>query len=1027
MAAGASKETTVEREASQADRAAAITFAPFRLDLRAGQLFRGSEPVPLRPKTWSVLRYLTERAGVLVTKNDLLDALWPNIAVTESVMSKSIGELRVALGDSSRAPRFIETVQRRGFRFIAKVNDEWRAMSDEQKDSTANQLVTHHSSLVTPFVGRTKEMQQLAARFAKACAGERQIVFVTGPAGIGKTALVEAFLTQLSAVSSTNNLTPNNLTPCPIARGGCVEQYGPREAYMPVLEALDRLARGPDADRLAVLLRRVAPTWLAQMPWLIGDDEQALRQSLQAVRAERMLREFAAFIEALATDVTVVLVLEDLHWSDASTVDLLAHLGERHEAARLLLIGTHRPAEVIVGDHPFGRAKRALQVHGRCTELSLNDLTEEGVRSYLQARFPGSDFPPALARRMHTHTGGNPLFLVAAVDQLLSHGYVLDTAPGWALTTPPGQIDLGVPEDARVMIHNQLDGLSPADRELLEAASVAGNEFDAPVVAAALACEPADAEMRCETLVRAQRFLRVAGQVEWPHRSVTRRYAFTHDLYRQVVYAAIPEGQCMRLHQRIGEALEAASGARQMDIAAQLAIHFTRGRDDARALRYLEAAASRARQRFASREAIGYLDAALGMVALLPDNDERRRRELELRLLLGAALGDIHGFASERVRDNYERAFELCAAVGSAAQLFGVLYARWYFHAIRADRDEAIALAAELDDLARRLRSAEHRVVADTVLLRTALYDGRFAEVNPPMQRLRGPQSRRKHVAAAAYGPDPLVVAMSHCAIALWFLGYPERAERMARSALARARESGHFLTLCAVLVQTAMVELLCRHAAEGDDLAKQAVSVSAEHGFAFWNAVACLLTGWAAVQQDQASEGSAVIERALAAMQATGTRFFSAFGYAFLAEGRLRAGAPADGLAAADAGLAVAHATLDRAYEPELWRLKGELFLAQSKVQGPKSNVKAGDTRADTVVQGEACFQRALVLAGASQAKSLELRAATSLARAWQGRGCGTDARKLLGGICKWFGTRAGTADLVEARAQLAELAGVR
>src|SRR5206468_6033039 len=270
---------------------------------------------------------------------------------------------------------------------------------------------------------------------------------------------------------------------------------------------------------------------------------------------------------------------------------------------------------------------------------------------------------------------------------------------------------------------NQLDDLSPADRALLQAASVAGDPFTARIVAAALGCEVANAEMRCEGFTRAQRFLRVAGHVEWPDRSVSRRYAFTHELYRQVAYAEIVEGLRMRLHQRIGQALEAAYGARQMEIAPQLATHFERGRDGVRALRYLTAAGAGARQRFANREAVGYLEAALALVASLPDERERRRRELELRLSLGPALSDVHGFASERVRENYERASALCAAVGSAAQLFDVLHARWYFHAMRGDRSEATAIATELESVARRVGTAGRRLLANSVLVRTVVYE----------------------------------------------------------------------------------------------------------------------------------------------------------------------------------------------------------------------------------------------------------------------------------------------------------------
>jgi DNA-binding winged helix-turn-helix (wHTH) protein len=342
--------------AARGEGSLSIAFSSFRLDRRSGQLTRAGTSVPLRAKTWAVLLYLAERPGVLVTREELLDAVWPGVAVTPDTLTKSIGELRRALGDESTTPRFIETVHRRGVRFIANTSEA---------PAINSAPVAWVSGDTRPVVGRAAEHQQLADRLAKACAGERQIVFVTGPAGVGKTTLVETFLhspTVQTAVPSVR-----------IGRGACVEQHGPREPFMPVLESLERLARQFDAGRLEGLLRRVAPTWLAQMPWLVGDDAEALRHSLQAARAERMLREFAALTEALATDVTMVLALEDLHWSDPSTVDLLSLLGQRREPARLLVIGTYRPAEIAVQEHALSRAVRTLQVRRQCVELPVHE------------------------------------------------------------------------------------------------------------------------------------------------------------------------------------------------------------------------------------------------------------------------------------------------------------------------------------------------------------------------------------------------------------------------------------------------------------------------------------------------------------------------------------------------------------------------------------------------------------------------------------------------------------------------------
>jgi DNA-binding winged helix-turn-helix (wHTH) protein len=1005
---------TVEGMGQRRYREPALSFGVFRLDLRSGRLFRGSKPVPLRPKTWGVLQYLAERPGQLVSKSELLDAVWPGVAVTEEVVRKSVNELRAALGDSAEAPQLIETVPRRGFRFTAPIGPEQRASGPR-----LSALSTHDLASSPPFVGRDQELQQLTVGLAKARVGERQCVFITGEAGIGKTALVRAFLDSPPVHQARERAW--------IAVGTCIEQHGPHEPFMPVLLALERLARGPAAGRLSELLHRLAPTWLAQMPALIGaGDEQTLRQSLQEVKPERMLREFAALIEALTSEATLVLVLEDLHWSDTSTVDLLWFLAQRREPARLLLIGSFRPADAIVREHRLMHVRRTLAVRRQCVEIPLCDLREGDVWHYLCARFPGNEFPAALATVIHRHTDGNPLFMIGVVDRLLARGDMLETEAGSVLRVPLETITLGVPDDVRLLIENALGSLNLGDRRMLQAASLAGEQCTATVVAAALDADVADVERRCEALVQASRFLRLADQVEWPDGRVMQRYAFVHELYRQAVYEQMPPGQRRRLHGRIGQAIEAAYGTRRLELAPELARHFQRCHDRARALRYLKAAAELARRRFASREAAGYLDAALDLLGQLPDGHARRRKELGLRIALGACLIDLHGFASEPVRKNLERAAELCAAVGSAAQHFGVAYARWYLHAMRGERPATAEVAAELAAVSRRLGSGPHRIVAASVLVRTATYDGRFGEATRIMERRLAPAAVPTDMVAPAFGPDPWLAATMHAATAHWFLGQPQRARVSARDSVARARTLGHLSTLCAVLTQAALVELLCRSPETGGALAGEAASLSAEHGFPFWNAMASMLAGWALVQQGRALEGSAAIAAVIPPLKAAGGRFFLDFAYAFLAEGHLRAGALADGMQAVDAGLALAAANISCAYAPELWRLKGDLIHEQGKVRRSKlkgARHKGGKGTPASAARAEACFLRAIELARAAEAKTLELRAATSLADLWRTRGRAAEARKLLGGVCRRFGAHATSADLLEARTRLGQI----
>jgi DNA-binding winged helix-turn-helix (wHTH) protein/predicted ATPase len=996
-----------------AERPETIVFSSFRLDLRGGQLTRAGAPIALRPKTWAVLVHLAARPGILVTKEELLDAIWPDVAVTPDTLTKSIGELRLALGDDSANPGFIATVHRRGFRFIA-------APSEAAASDAAPPVWHAGDAGVRPFVGRTAEIRQLAERFSSAAAGQRQMVFVTGPAGVGKTTLVDTFLDR-PALHGAN-------PPVWIARGTGVEQYGPGEPYMPVLKAVERLAHRTDGDRLVTLLRRTAPTWLAQMPWLIADDAEALRESLQAARAERMLREFAALIEALTADLTLVLVLEDLHWSDPATVDLLTLLAERREPARLLVIGTYRPAEIAVHEHALGNAVRVMQLRRQCTELPVHELTEADVCGYLAARFPGAQLPPALARRLHAHTDGNPLFVASVVDHMLSRGWILDTAPGWSFVGNAAMLDLGLPDDARRMIETQLESLTPADRALLEAASVVGLEFAAQTVAAPLRCELEDVETRCEMLARPQRFLRFAGSGDWSDGSSALHYAFTHELFRRSVYERIPAGRRQRLHQRIGATLEAAYGERATDFASELAIHFEQGGDYARALHYLGAAAERARRRFASREAISYLEAAIDLSARVPGTAERDRRELELRLALAPTLSDLHGFASREVSSNCERAHELCREVGTPVQLFHILYALCHAYAVRVDAIRAPALTKELDDLARRLGTPEHRLLADGILARTAMLFGRFMETcrimeGPLSEQLRGEAAAGSH----GYGADPVIGTHCSYALALWFLGHTDRARSTMRASMAASTAAGiPPFTQAAALGHSIILAMLCRNPAKVRQFADQLAVFTKEYEFGYWSAMTGALAGWARVQTGEIDAGIAGLEQARAELAATGARLFSTYVLAFLSEAHLRAGDIVAGLAAADEGLQIAETTLDRSYWPELWRLKGELLLADSGTE-PQTSGGVAEGIGSSWAAAEECLLRGLDLAREFEARSLELRAATSLARAWNARGRVADARRVLGTVCAWFGTDAKSPDLLDARSVLEQLSAVR
>jgi hypothetical protein len=772
-------------------------------------------------------------------------------------------------------------------------------------------------------------------------------------------------------------------------------------------------------------MRRVAPTWLAQMPWLLGEDAETIRQSLQGTGTERMLREFAALTEQLSADLLLVLVLEDLHWSDPSTVDLLALLGQRSERARMLVIGTYRPAELAVQEHALSKAVRTLHLRRQCTDVPVHDLTADEVRDYLEARFPGAEPPPALAQVLHTHTDGNPLFVAAVVEDIVARGWVIEIDPGWSFTIAADNLDLGVPDDARRMITAQVECLSPADRALLSAASVAGNVFAAPAIAAPLRCTIDDVEVRCETWAQVQRFLRFAGSSEWPDGTTALHYAFTHELYRQAVYEAIPSGHRQRLHQRIGDTLETAFGDRVPEIAGELAFHFERAGDYPRALRHLSAAASCAGRRFADREAIQYLEAAITLSAQLPDEGERARQELELRIALAPHLSDLYGFASKELLQNCTRADALCTSVGTAEQRFQILYALCHVYVVRADRKLAPAASAQLAALAERLGTAEHHMLADSIAARAAINEGRYSEgCRIADGRLAAHLRNQVCPQPPAYGPDPILAVNAHHAYALWFLGHTRLAKQIMRSTLAAALKSSVApISRAVVLAFSALLAWCCVDVAETRRFADELALLAAERSFGFWGPLASALRGWARMQAGDVEAAIMELELARDTLRATGAVIFSTNILAFLAEAHRRAGNPDAALDTIELALGVAEGSLDRSYWPELWRLKGELLLSPSR----SGRIQSGNGAARPRKAGEECLKQAVAMARKNETKSLELRAATSLARHWTQRGDRAAAARLLAPICQWFGRDTHNSDLVEARAFLGQLSQSR
>ena len=622
-----------------------VRFPPFRLDVANACLWRGQRTIRLTPKAFAVLHCLAERPGQLVTKEMLLETVWPATVVGDAVLKVCVREIRKALRDRAEAPKYIATVHRLGYRFIAEVetgSEDRPVLVDDSAarggpEPTRSRRIRPRTA--SPLVGREPALDRLQMWLDAAWRGGRQVVFVTGEPGIGKTAVIEAFLDHAAADARVF-----------LAQGQCVETYGTSEPYLPVLDALARLCREPGGDHVVSLLRKQAPTWLVQMPWLLdAADRDLVERDLLGATRERMLRELAELVEVLAAEAPLVLVLEDLQWSDAATIDLISLIAQRREPARLLLIGTYRPVDATVAANPVGDVKRVLEARGQAHDLSLSLLAEDAVAEYLAARFPDSAVSRELAHVLHRRTEGNPLFMVSAIDDLIARGVLARREGRWDLRAALGDVELDVPESLRHMIDRQVSRLTLEEQRILAAASAAGMEFSVASVAAAIDRPVDEVDEWCSGLARQHLFLRALGPREWPDRTMTARFAFNHALHRQTLYQGLPLARRRALHQAIGEREEAAYGERAHEIAAELAAHFGEAGDDHRTVRYLQLATGTAMRRHANREAIEYLARAQGVAARLPEPDgvNSRLTLLEQQGLTHRTMGDVAAAVSD--------------------------------------------------------------------------------------------------------------------------------------------------------------------------------------------------------------------------------------------------------------------------------------------------------------------------------------------------------------------------------------------
>jgi predicted ATPase len=890
-------------------------------------------------------------------------------------------------------------VHRRGYRFIAPVSAPF--------------TTSDHRSVGSP-PGRETELDRLLALAEHARSGERQVVFISGEPGIGKTTLLEAFLHRLS--------TEGRIA---IARGQCLEHFGAGEAYGPVLGALQHACRWPHGKTFISVLRRRAPTWLPHMPSLVRTTERDAVHQAPADR-NRMLRELVDAVVSVASlgpvhrAALVVLALEDLQWSDPSTLDLLNALAHGREPARLLVLATHRPVGGLAPQHPLRTLCHELELRRRCVVLPLSGISEEAVSGYLTRRLeiekPGDPLRRA-ARLLRDRTEGNPLFLVNVVEDWLTAGLIRHANGGWTLPETTADVPRRVPRTLQQLVEGQSERLTADERRVLAFASVVGREFSAAAVAAALGVDPLTVDERFAELARRQSFVAVAAASHHPDRRRAGRYRFLHALYQEAWYHSLTPAQRTRAHLRVGEWAERAYGERVEEHAPELAMHFERTDDQRRAGHYHERAGQSALRRFAYREAADHLTKALAALGDDAGDATRTDRELRLQMALGGALGAARGFGDAATLCAYSRTWELARRPDQVAAAFPALCGYFTCQIAQADLQMAREVGEQLVAMA---RGADDPSLLAQALVRLgqAVYlqgDLRLAEKHIE-DGLAFYDPERDRGLAAAYGQDPAVVGLGSGASIAWFLGYPDRACERTRRQLTVARDLAYPSMLAYALYGAAAMSMLYGDAEVTRQLADELIALASKEGFPHWMARGRIYSGWARVAAGHGEDGIGEMREGIAATRKTVAEAWQPYYHGLLADAHGKLGQPREALAALMEAFASMERSGQRVIETELHRMQGEIVLLASRDEPVRERRVAG-------VAAEQLFLKAIDLARQREHRSFELRAASSLARLWCSLGRRAPARQMLGETYDWFTEGFDTADLREAAALLAEL----
>jgi DNA-binding SARP family transcriptional activator/predicted ATPase len=891
------------------------------------------------------------------------------------------------------------------------------------------------------FVARERELAQLDGFLELALAGQGRVVFVTGEAGSGKTALMQEFTRRVQEAHAD----------LIVASGNCNAYTGIGDPYLPFREILELLTgdveaqwaagamtreharrlwntlplaaqalveAGPDLiDTFvlrAALLERAMTYASGRADWLTRLDELMERKPTSAgmpsPQQSDLFKQYTKVLKALARQALLVLVVDDLQWADAGSINLLFHLGRQLAGTHILIVGAYRPEEVALGRdgerHPLEPVVNEFQRDFGDVVVNLGQAeSRDFVEAFLDSEPNRLGVP--FRQMLYRQTRGHPLFTIELLRGLQERGDLVQDPEGRWVEGPALDWE-ALPARVEAVIAERMGRLAQPLQGALRVASVEGEVFTAEVVARVRAADEREVVGRLSgELDRRHRLIRAQAIERLGSRRVS-RYRFRNYLFQKYLYDNLDEVERAYLHEDVGNVLEELHGDQASEIAVQLAWHFQEAGIAEKAIDYLRQAGERAVQLSAYQEGIAHLTRGLALLMALPDSPERAQQELALQLALGIAWITTSAPAPE-MEKAYTRARELCQQMGETSQLCRVMGELSIFYYVRAEHQRARELGEEALNLAQQAEDPLLVALGHWHLGVILFCLGEYTTALGHLERViafYNPERHHRSLIVLSVS-DAGLSALAYAACCLWCLGYPDQALKRSQEALALARELDHAFSLADVLdYGGCLFNAMRRDAQALKDNAEELMRLSNEKSFAGWLGTGTCFRGEGLAMLGQIQEGIAQMREGMAARQSISVRCYLPGTLRSLAEAQAKAGHPEEGLATLAEALALVEETDERHWEAELYRLRAELLLMQGDDAG-----------------AEASLQKAVEVARRQQAKSWELRATVSLCRLWQRQGRMDEARQMLAEIYGWFTEGFDTPDLQEAKALLEEL----